>query len=254
MFPVLIDIPGFPIHTYGVLLAIAFAAALVTILALGKRAGFKGEDLGDLALVALVSGLVGGRLLYVAVEWDQFAGNPASIVLRRDGFVFYGGLLLAAPVTLWFLRRRGLPLAPLADVVAPALALGHSIGRLGCFAQGCCYGAASLDWGLTFHEESAGHVAHGGLPVIPVQFYEALLLFALFGLLLALRGRFSWNGALFCVYLGSYAVIRFGLEFLRADDRGFYLGALSVSQLISIGLLLLAGGLAWRLRSSPPTS
>lgn len=251
MFPVLIDIPGFPIHTYGILLALGFGAALVTLIAVGRVAGFRSEDLGDLALVALVSGLVGGRLLYVIVEWDQFADNLMQIVLRRDGFVFYGGLLLAAPVTILFLRRRGLPLAPLADVIAPALALGHSIGRLGCFAQGCCYGRASV-WGLTFHDDSAASVANGGFPVIPVQLYESLLLLGLFGLLLFLRGRFKWPGALMCVYLAVYAVIRFGLESLRADDRGFYLGPLSVSQLISIGLLAFSAILAWRLRTRQP--
>lgn len=254
MFPVLVDIPGFPIHTYGVLLALGFGAALFMVISLGRTAGFRAEDLGDLALVALVSGLVGGRLLYVVVEWDQFAGDLTSIVLRRDGFVFYGGLLVAAPVTLAFLKRRGLPLAPLADVVAPALALGHSIGRLGCFAQGCCYGRVSIDWGLAFHEHSAAYVASQGFPVIPVQLYESLLLLALFGALLFARGRFRWDGAVMCLYLAAYAVIRFGLEFLRDDDRGFYLGPLSVSQLIAIAMLLVSGALAWRLRKSPRTS
>lgn len=255
MLPIIfsIPLPGggiFPIHTYGVLLALSFAAALFTTVTLAKDSGISGEDIGDVTLTALVAGLVGGRLLFVLVEWDQFRDHLSSIVFRRDGFVFYGGLLLAIPVTIAMVRRRKLPVARTADVLAPALALAHSIGRLGCFAQGCCYGAPS-EYGVTFPPDAPASIRFGEVPVHPTQAYESVSLLLLFGLLLWARRRKLFDGAVFLLYMGCYAVIRFGIEFLRADDRGFYLGGLSISQLISIVVFTAAAILNRRLRPSP---
>jgi phosphatidylglycerol:prolipoprotein diacylglycerol transferase len=250
MFPVIVSIGDFPIHTYGVLLALGFAAALFTAIALGKEAGIGSDDIGDICLVALITGLVGGRLLFVAVEWDQFAGDLPSILLRRDGFVFFGGLLLAIPSTILFVKRRGLALPVVADMMAPAVALGHSIGRLGCFAQGCCHGGP-CEWGVTFPPDSPASIAFGGIPVHPTQIYESLVLLLLFGSLLKFRGSKPFAGAVFLVYLASYAVIRFGIELLRADDRGFYAVGLSVSQWISIAVFLATLIAYRRLKPSP---
>jgi phosphatidylglycerol---prolipoprotein diacylglyceryl transferase len=249
MFPVIVTIADFPIHTYGVLLALGFAAALFTAIALGREAGIGSDDIGDICLVALITGLIGGRLLFVAVEWDQFAGDLKSILLRRDGFVFFGGLLLAVPSTIFFVKRRGLSLPVVADIMAPAVALGHSIGRLGCFAQGCCYGGP-CEFGVTFPPDSPASYDFGGVPVHPTQLYESLALIILFGLLLKFRGARPFAGAVFLVYLASYAVIRFGIEFLRADDRGFYAVGLSVSQWISIAVFVATIIAYWRLRPS----
>ena len=254
MFPIIVTLPNpfdgsFPIHTYGVLLALSFAAALYTTVTLAKASDISAEDIGDITLIALVSGLIGGRLLYVIVEWDQFQNEFASIIFRRDGFVFYGGLLLAIPATILMVRRKKLPIARTADVIAPALALAHSIGRLGCFAQGCCYGAPS-DYGITFPADSPPSMRFGEVPVHPTQAYESISLLLLFGLLLFVKRRKFFDGSVFLAYMACYAVIRFAIERLRADDRGFYLGEFSGSQLISIGMLAAASILYLRFKPS----
>jgi phosphatidylglycerol:prolipoprotein diacylglycerol transferase len=252
MFPVVVEILGFPIHTYGLLLALGFAVGLWVAITLGRLAGISSEDIGDISLVALVAGLVGGRLLYVAVEWRQFAGDLASIVFRRDGFVFYGGLILAIPITILFVKRKGLDVPRVADVMAPAVAIGHSIGRLGCFAQGCCHGGI-FEYGVIFPPESPAGMLFGGAPVHPTQVYESLALLVVFGVLLQVRKRRLTDGAVMASYIGLYGVTRFLIEFLRADDRGFYLGPLSVSQLIALAMIVTAAGIGYRLKKRRET-
>lgn len=253
MHPILFSIDrwDFPIHTYGVLMAVAFAAGLIVAVQLGRQEGIPSQEVGDISIVALVAGLIGARLLYVVVEWDQFAERPATILLRRDGFVFYGGLLLAIPACILFLRRRKLDYRKIADVFAPAVALGHSIGRLGCFAQGCCYGAL-FDHGLIFPEGSPASYRFGDEPVHPTQLYESLLLFGVFCFLLSRFRKKSFDGQVFLEYLALYSIVRFTLEFARADDRGFYVGGLSVSQVISVALI--AGVMFIRLRMRRPAA
>lgn len=239
MFPVAFELFGYPINFYGIFLALAFLAALYVAVALGRASGISPEAVGDVTLVALIAGLAGGRLLYVIVEWDQFAGNLSSIIFRRDGFVFYGGLLFAIPAVILFIRRRKLPLLATADVLTPALALAHSIGRLGCFAQGCCYGRP-FKYGVTFPLEAPATYHFGEVPVHPTQLYESFFLILIFMLLLYVKRRKLFEGAVLVTYLGFYGVARFIVETFRADDRGFYLGAFSVSQLISIGIVATA--------------
>ncbi|RMH54114.1 MAG: prolipoprotein diacylglyceryl transferase [Candidatus Hydrogenedentota bacterium] len=253
MYPILFSIGGFPIHTYGVLVALGFAVGLATAVSLGRREGIDADTIGDLALVALLSGLVGGRLLYVIVEWDQFRDHLASIVLRRDGFVFFGGLLLAAPAVLFTIRRKNLPLGKTADVFAPAIALGHSIGRIGCFSQGCCFGRP-FKFGIRFPTDAPASLAYGHVPVHPTQLYESISLLILFFFLLRYHGKRRFEGETFLVYAASYSVIRFIIEFFRGDDRGFFLGPISISQIISSLLFAAAIVLIFRCRKRASSS
>jgi len=233
MFPVAFEIYGFPIHTYGIFMALGFAAALFVAISLGKQSNIKPEDIGDVCLVALLTGLIGGRLLFVAVEWDQFKDELSSIIFRRDGFVFFGGLVFSTLATYLFIKYKKLELGKLADILAPALALGHSIGRLGCFSQGCCYGKP-FEYGLLFPESAPASIHFHGVPVHPTQLYESLALLIIFGILMKARKSSRFDGSIFLIYLSLYSIFRFFNEFLRADDRGFYFYGISVSQLISI--------------------
>ncbi|ACY16985.1 prolipoprotein diacylglyceryl transferase [Haliangium ochraceum] len=179
----------------------------------------------------------------------------AALKFWQGGLTFYGGLLLAVPGGIWFVRRRGLPLGQVLDIAAPCVMLGLGLGRIGCFLNGCCYGEVTAGpLGVLF----PGRV----LPVHPTQLYEALGALVLFAaLLLAVRagGRLvrARAGALFAVMLMSYGVLRFALEWLRDDPRGS-LGALSTSQAISLPLIALGG--LWlvrvlaRSRHAPPAS
>src|SRR5258708_32715530 len=148
MFPELFRIPalGIPIATYGVLLAIAFITALWLTARLAARDGLPKDRIYDLGLYILASSLIGSKLLMIITEWNDYRGDWRrifSLDLWRSGGVYYGGFLIALLVSVILMRRWHLPWRKTADAFAPGVALGHSIGRLGCFSAGCCWGEAS---------------------------------------------------------------------------------------------------------------
>lgn len=291
MYPILVRTPWFDIHTYGLLLAAAFGAGILLAGALARGEGLSAERFTDLGLVALVAGIVGGRLMYVAVELDQFVARPLDVFVRRDGFVFYGGLIVATAAVYAAARRWGLPIGRTADILAPCVALGQSIGRLGCYAEGCCFGRPTEAlWGVTFPPRSyafATQVADGllspaepfPLPVHPAQLVEALGAFALFAALMWLRGRRDapeaagrplgrgrpagsdesparWSlpeGGVLAAYLGGYALLRLVVEALRGDDRGASLLGLTPGQATSL-LLAVAAAVLWRRLTAKPAA
>jgi len=236
---VLFKIGPLTVSTYGVLVATAFIAATAVAARRAQREGIHPDRIYDLGLYALVAAIVGSRLLYVITQWSYYAAHPLdAFKIWQGGLVFYGGLLLGIPVVIGYLRRHGLPVWQVGDILAPSVALGQSIGRVGCFAAGCDFGTETdVPWAVTFtHPES---LAKLGVPLHPTQLYEsAVLLLLFFGLSWLLRRR-RFHGQVFWTYIGSYAVLRFFLEFFRGDvDRGFVIEPwLSTSQFI--GLLLL---------------
>ena len=151
MHPKLLTLPAFDLlgrnigpltlHTYGVLLAIAFITGLWVASRQAKGAGLDPARVTDMAVYVLIAGLIGAKVLLVIVEWSYYAHNPRELLsILQSGGVFYGGLIGAFPVAWWYARRHALPPWRTADVLAPAVAIGQAIGRLGCFAAGCCYG------------------------------------------------------------------------------------------------------------------
>jgi phosphatidylglycerol---prolipoprotein diacylglyceryl transferase len=160
----------------------------------------------------------------------------AALKFWQGGLTFYGGLLLAVPVGLWYARRKGLGVLRIADLTAPFIMLGLFFGRLGCFFGGCCYGRpTTVAWAVDFPRHRGVH---------PTQLYEALGALALFALLyLVLRPRKRGHGQVFAAMLVLYGALRFLLEFWRADERGGFWG-LSTSQWIGIPVIL-AGAWLW---------
>ncbi len=247
MLPILIDLGFFKLPTYGVLLAIGLGLALWTARLRAFAVDLPGDRVFDLGLWVIIWGLVGGKVLLVVTEPSYLTSLDGAVSLLRAGGVFYGGLLgaLAAAVTLF--RRYHLPFFPVVDVLAPSVALGHAIGRLGCFAAGCCYGAScSLPWAVTY-ENPVAHEISGtplGVPLHPSQLYEAAFNLANFAFLVALFRHRPRPGTVFAAYLMSYGTGRFLLEMLRGDpDRGFVLsGLLSTSQAIALVMIVLGLG------------
>lgn len=249
MFPDLIDLGFLHLKTYGACMATGFLLCWWLVERLSGR-----KDLSNLLLALMVAGVVGSRIAYVIEHWSvEFAAHPERIVrVDQGGLMFYGGLIFALVVFfVWCLRTKEHPLA-LANLLATVVPLGHAFGRLGCFFYGCCYGRDSDAWcAVTFPIGSPSWYEHGRqlVSVLPTQLFEAAALLALFAVLYAIyrRGRRYTAGA----YLVGYAVIRFGMEFLRGDPRAA-VGPLSISQTISIGLAALGAALLladWSRRS-----
>ena len=256
MHPVLFEIRGFPVHTYGLLLAAAYLLGLQLAVVRARRFGLEPSRIMDLGIAIIIAALVGAKLLLFIVEYRKFADNPREILtLLRSGGVFYGGLLVAVPVAIWYVRRHGLPTWTVGDLAAPGMALAHAVGRLGCLMAGCCYGRpTTMPWAVLFTDEYA--FANVGVPLYqnlhPTQLYEAgaeLIIF-LFLLVLERRGR-AFPGRTFWTYVLLYGASRFVIEFYRGDPRGM-VGSLSTSQFVSVLLVPLAiGMLVWLARPRP---
>lgn len=235
--------------TYGVLLAIAFMVGLFVAGRQAKRAGLDANTITDLAVYVLIAGLIGAKLLLVIVEWQYYSTHPGDVVsVLQSGGVFYGGLLAAFPVAWWYVARHGLDGWKTADVLTPAVAIGQAIGRLGCFAAGCCHGRpAHVPWAVTFRDLYASRTVGTPIdvPLHPTQIYESLATCAIFFFLLWLSRRKRFDGQVTLTYVALYSIARFGIEFFRGDSaRGFVFGGLlSTSQFIAIALVLAAGGL-----------
>jgi phosphatidylglycerol---prolipoprotein diacylglyceryl transferase len=238
MHPILFEIGGFPVYTYGVLLAAAYLLGLQFALARAKARGLDPNRVMDLGIWIIVSALIGAKLLLLIVEWDTYGRNPSELMtLVRSGGVFYGGLILAVIVAFWYLWRHRMPVWSVSDTFAPGIALGHVIGRMGCFFAGCCFGKpASVPWAVTFHSEYAARNVGTpiNIPLHPAQLYEAGAELLILGLLIATerRGR-PFAGRTFWGYMLLYGISRFIIEFYRGDVRGT-VGMFSTSQFVSL--------------------
>ena len=249
MLPILFSWGPFTLRSYGVMVAIGFGLAIYLAWRQARREGIDPERFLDLTLWVMIAGLAGARLLYVLVSWREFAAAPwDALKVWQGGLVFYGGFILALAAMVLFCRRHRLPVWKVLDVSAPYAALGHAIGRVGCFLNGCCYGPPSDSCGVVF-PALGDHV-----PRLPVQLAESVFNFLLFFGLLWLRPRRRFAGQLAWLYVLSYALGRFFLEVLRGDDiRGLWAG-LSTSKFLALAAMLSAAGFYFFLRgrrSSP---
>ena len=244
MHPILFDLGPATIYTYGVLLASAYLLGLKLAMVRAQARGLDQARVLDLGIYIIISALVGAKLLLVVTDFRTFVSDPSELItLARSGGVFYGGLILAVSVALWYIRKIGLPLWTTTDVFAPGIALGHVVGRFSCFFAGCCWGKPTdVPWAITFtNPYAAANVGTPlNVPLHPTQLYEAGAEALILAVLLATerRGR-PYPGRTFWVYMLLYAVSRFIIEFYRNDPRGSVL-MFSTSQFISLVLAPLA--------------
>jgi phosphatidylglycerol:prolipoprotein diacylglycerol transferase len=233
--------PTITVHTYGVLLAIAFLAGLWVASRQAKRAGLDANRITDMAVWVLIAGLLGAKLVLFALDWRAYLQRPLDLLW--SGGVFYGGLIGGILVAWWYARHYRLPGWQTADVLAPGVVLGQAIGRLGCLSAGCCWGKPTqVPWAITFTDINAARQVGTPMdtPLHPSQLYESFAAFLIFLLLLWLAPRKRFHGQVTLVYVALYSAVRFALEFLRGDaDRGTWLGGLvSTSQIIALVCLL----------------
>ena len=244
MYPRLLDLGPITIYTYGVLLAGAYLLGLKLAMTRAKARQLDEARILDLGIYIIVSALIGAKLLLLVTDFKTYLTNPRELLtLVRVAGVFYGGLILAVLVAIWYIRRVGLPLWTTCDVFAPGIALGHVVGRLGCLFAGCCYGKpTTVPWAIVFTDQFA-QVNTGtplNQPLHPTQLYEAGAEAIILLILLATekRGR-PYPGRTFWLYMLLYAISRYIIEIYRGDPRGS-IGVFSTSQFISLLLAPLA--------------
>ncbi len=242
------------LHTYGVLLAIAFLAGLWVTSRQARRGGLAAERVTDMAIWVLIAGLLGAKLLLFGLDWRFYVGHPKELVsLLQSGGVFDGGLVAGLLVAWWYARHYHLPAWRTADALAPGVILGQAIGRFGCLSAGCCWGKpTNVPWAITFRDTYAARTIGTPLdtPLHPSQLYESTAAFLIFAFLLWLAPRKRFHGQVVLAYVALYSTVRFVLEFWRGDpDRGTWFGgALSTSQIVALVLLLAVAVLFPRVR------
>lgn len=251
-----LNVPG-----YGFMIGIGFIVALLVGEYRAKKKGLNQESVIDMAIIAILCGFLGAKLLYIIVNLQEFIEAPGS-VLGRAGFVVYGGIIAGVLCCLLYCHIKKLSFLQYFDLIIPEVAIAQGFGRIGCFLAGCCYGRhTDSAFGVIFPE---GSLAPAGVKLIPTQLISAAgdILFAVILIVIsdvvfknvvygnsrndaessektASRSKKFGHvaGDIGCLYLWMYGVGRFLIEFLRDDYRGA-VGALSTSQFISLFIVL----------------
>lgn len=257
MYPILFKIPlfgllgrdFFPVYGYGVMVALGFLAGTWFV---QREAKIEGEDPAkalDLIFYILIAAILGSRILFIitldpSILWTK----PWEIFkIWEGGLVFYGGFIASVLVSLWYLKKHRLPVWKFCDFLVPAVALGHAIGRQGCFLAGCCYGRPLLvkTWYAVVYPGDPASLAPAGIPLYPTQLMESAGEFFIFLVLWWGLRRKKFDGQIFAAYMMAYALLRFLMEFLRGDpERGHIDGTwISTSQMIAMILFALGAGL-----------
>ncbi len=241
MFPQVFSVGGFYLPTYGLLVAIAFLTAVSVTGRLARRSGLDKDAVLNLAIYCALAGIVGAKLLMFLVDFRYYADRPDELLSFSSiqaGGIFYGGLI-GALLTAWIYSGRvGLPPLQTADAFAPGLAIGHAIGRLGCFSAGCCWGIeCHRPWAVTFTNSKAITGVPLNTPLHPTQLYEAASEALIFAVLYVFFGRPHKPGAVIGLYVLLYGSVRFVVDFFRYHDPGAPPGGLYAAQWISLMLI-----------------
>jgi phosphatidylglycerol---prolipoprotein diacylglyceryl transferase len=242
MHPILFSIGPVTIHTYGLFVALGLFLGLWVATRQAKKRSIAPEMIMDMGFYAIISGLLGARIFFVALNFDYFRAYPLEIIkIWNGGLVFFGGFLFALATIVFSVKKKGLSLGDIGDITAVSLPLGHAIGRIGCFSAGCCYGKyCALPWAVTF--TNAETLANPiGIPLHPTQLYSVAANFTIFLIMFFLSYRNVAARRLFPLYLILYGTARSIIELFRGDPRGTVLfDWLSTSQAIGITAVIAA--------------
>ena len=244
MRPVLIDIGGIEIPAYGLMLVISFLAALWYVKRNAAKFGISAVIVENLAFYIMIGVIIGGRLLYAAFHWSLYEHDILGILrIWEGGMMFFGGFVGGFLIGALYLRKQGISVLNISDLVAPALGLGLFFTRIGCFLNGCCFGQPSgLPWAIRFPNECvAGASPVGGQALHPTQLYESAFGLALFFFLNKRLGKSRHKGAVFSQFLIFYGGFRFGIDFIRyyENNANFWINQVIAIGLVIVGLTLL---------------
>lgn len=256
MHPILLNIFGLKLYSYGFLIAAGFLLALWFMTYEAKRLNENPEKYIDLSFYILIAGIIGSRIVHVLFDDPAYySKNPWDVIkIWQGGLTFYGGLITAIPLGIYLLKKYNLPLWKSTDILGAAIPIGMAFGRLGCFSAGCCYGKeTTLPIGITFINPES--LARLGIPLHPTQLYESFGDILIFGILFFLRKKKSFNGQIFWTFTLLYSILRFFVEFYRGDQRGYFFNnLLSTSQAIGIPLALLSVFMLYSLKKKATLS
>lgn len=255
MYRILFTIGSFSIYSYGVMIALAFIAAILFAMKEAKKSGEDPERILDLSLYVILGALIGGRLGYVLTNLDYYMRNPMQILyFRQGGLSLLGGFFVAYFLCWLYVKRTKISFWKYSDIAAPSIALGIGIGRIGCFLNGCCYGLVSENYGIKFpslpmppvylQQLKDGLIASGSsytLPVIPTQLYSSLYGFLIFFILLWIKKYKKYDGFLMLSFFILFSISRFTIEFFRFSENNYKVfNLLTITQTILIGVVLVS--------------
>lgn len=269
MYPVLFEIGGFEITSFGLMMFLSFLGGAWILQLQLQRRGFAGELAWDMLAWIAIGGVLGAKLYYMGLHWEDLVADPMGELTSRAGLVWYGGLIGGILAYWWQVKKRGLPMATMFDATAPALGLAYAIGRMGCFLVGDDYGRPTDSAiGIAFPQgappTTAGYFRSIGmevdpslpdtavLAVHPTQLYEVAAGLVMFAILWQVSKRKLRPGQLFGLFLILYGIERFLVEFVRAKTDHVLLG-LTTSQIASF-LAIGAGVWLWQRKTGAKTS
>ena len=243
MYPFLLKFDHITIYTVSVFHTLALYVGAVWVYVYSIKAGMDKDKIMNLITIELFLAVFGARVFSILFDGyiEQYLAHPIEMFeLWRGGFTFYGGFVFGLAGGIWYIKKHKLDIWRLADLFAPALALGLSIGRIGCFMSGDSYGKpTNLPWAVTFTNPNS--MAPTGVPLHPTQIYSVISNLSIFIFLLFWKKRQKFTGELFIVFLILYSITRSFIEIFRNDPRGVYFnGMISTSQIISIIVIVAA--------------
>lgn len=250
MYPILFEVGHFELRAYGVIVVLAFVAALWLSTKEAQRKGLDPRLVKDFTVYALVGGLIGARLYYVLFHPSYFLQNPWEIfAIWRGGISIIGALFGGFIAALWYCRQHGISIFRFGDTLAPGMALGQTLGQFACLANGDSWGKPTdVPWAIVYTDPRA--MAPLNVPLHPIEIYEMAAYFSVFLLVWLTRKRLRADGLAFFVYLAGYGAARFAMEFFRGDPAIFGPG-IPVAQVLSVLLIFasISGFLVLRKRA-----
>ncbi|MBI4870987.1 MAG: prolipoprotein diacylglyceryl transferase [Candidatus Riflebacteria bacterium] len=251
MHPILFEVAGHPVFAFGTFLAIGFFLAYLYTGWRCRQLGISDTHILNIFIILIVGGVSGSRLMAVALSPEHYPDFRSILMVTNGGMAFHGGLLVALGGGILYLIATGLPVGQVLDRFGPAVPLAHASGRIGCFLFGCCFGLpCTLPWAIRMPPADPS----GQWPLRhPTQLYELVLLLILTWVLHKAIDRPHRAGLVMVFYGYGYPIVRFPLEFIRADHLGVepHLAGLSMGQLSCLGMAAIAGIVHWWLLRHP---
>ncbi len=251
MHPELFRIGPISVHSYGVMLALSFILGIYLAIREGEKRGIRGDDIVNLGMVIIISSVFGARLFYVLFHLEEFRGRwiytfwpvQEDGTIGLGGLIVLGGFLTAFIASAVYILVKKLDFWKVADSVAPSIALGVFLTRIGCFLNGCCFGkACSLPWAVVFLPNSPAGTVMGNTPIHPTQLYSSFYGLVIFLILLYVNRKQRFDGLLIGLFLILYGISRFTVDFFRYyEHQMFIIDGLEFNQIVS--LLMFVGGI-----------